>query len=262
MAGEQASPQADKLSTPAGIERQEQKGEPTQPTVRTKNDKLKLPAAEAEPEARRQQERRRQLLAGARDYLRNMEQKYDEEERRWINQLIEARLRMMQAEDKLRLTERDQDPANSAKYSALKAQQNELAQAESLYADKNHPRMKERREALRKVEEEWKKTEDDRSRLLRQARMEFLEAEEQLRLLERSQAFQREKARRRLEAADERLRFLEEGPLSADSSKQGLPELEHKVDRLLREMADLRREIRRQQTEGDKQSPPRRPDQP
>jgi RNA polymerase sigma factor (sigma-70 family) len=108
MAGEQASPQAEKLSTPPAVERREQKAESTRPVVRTQEDKLKAATEAARVEARRQQVRRNELLFVARDNLRSMEQQYEVQEHRWIEQLIEARLRMMQAEDKLRKTEREQ----------------------------------------------------------------------------------------------------------------------------------------------------------
>jgi hypothetical protein len=93
--------------------------------------------------------------------------------------------------------------------------------------------------------------------------MELLGAEENIRLLERSQEFQREKARRRLDAADERVMQLEQESSPAAPAKQGTTELETKVDRLLREMAELRREIRRLQTDKSQQQLPKsRPNQP
>ena len=88
-------------------------------------------------------------------------------------------------------------------------------------------------------------------------------AEEELRLLERLQAIQRERAVRNLQAADEQVRRLKGASSRVEPTARGSLELETKVDQLLREIADLRRELRRQQTDKRQQKlPDGRPDQP
>jgi hypothetical protein len=252
MAGEQNGPQAEKPSTPPRVEREEQKAEPIRPVVRTREDKLKLAAADdPAPRIEREKIEREKI---ALDYHRDTEQLYSEQERRWVQQLVEARLRLMRTEDQLRMTERENNPEAEKVSSRLKAEREEFKQAEEVYANKDHPHLKVRREALRRVQEKWDRITSDRANLLSKVRREFVEAEEELRLLERMQAIQREKALRELEAAGDQVRKLQVAPSQMEPAARGSMELEVKVDRLLREIAELRREIRRQST--DKASEP------
>jgi RNA polymerase sigma factor (sigma-70 family) len=253
MAGEQAGPQAEKSSTPPRVDREEQKAEPIRPVVRTREDKLNLAAAD-DPAPRIEREKRSQLLPAARDYLHHAEEEYYEQERRWIRQLVEARLRLMQTEDQLRMAERENNPEAEKVSSRLKTEREEVKQAEEVYADKDNPHLKARREALRRVQEKWDRITSDRANLLSKVRREFVEAEGDLRLLERMQAIQREKALRELEAAGDQVRRLQVASPQMEPAARGSMELEVKVDRLLREIAELRREIRRQST--DKASEP------
>ena len=222
VAGEQKDPQAEKLPTPPADEPQGVKPPPA--IVRTRDDKLKSTAQKPDAEGKQKP----LPLAAARNDLMREEARYEMQEREWMREMVDARLRMMQAEDKLRRTEREQD-TESGMYSQLKAARDTLEQAEREYTNKYHPNLELQRDAVRKLEQRYNRIEGQRASILRQARMELLEAEENIRLLERSQEFQREKARRRLEAADERILQLEQGSSRVEPAKRSTSELETKV---------------------------------
>jgi hypothetical protein len=104
-------------------------------------------------------------------------------------------------------------------------------------------------EAVRAREElkQFRAAEAEQKVLVEKARKEVVEGEEALRLLERQQDLQRRKSNGRLDAAAARLWQVPSRP-GADA-EQRLHELEKKMDALLRELGELRREIRRLQKE-------------
>src|SRR5207245_1596984 len=88
------------------------------------------------------------LLQQARTELLHTENQYEEQERRWLTELVEARLRLMEAEDRLRMTERDQDPEEVELDARLKAQQKIIRRQQEVYSDKDDSRLQNSREAL------------------------------------------------------------------------------------------------------------------
>ena len=242
VAEEQAKPRAQKAATAAA---NEPDGKGTKLSARAgKGSELIAPDLE------------RELALAESDYV--------QQERKWSKELVEARLRLMQTEDKLRnsgnefYSSDEHDIRNRLTHSEA-----QLRQRERAMADKEHPRIKQSREETRRLQEQWNDITDKHAQVLADARREFVNAEEDLRLLERLQTMKREKAIRKLQAADEQVRRLQGGVSHVESAARGSLELETKVDQLLRELADLRREIRRQQTDKGQQQPAgRRPDQP
>jgi RNA polymerase sigma factor (sigma-70 family) len=258
VAGEQKEQKAEKLPTPAAVELQEKAVKPTQPTSQSRKEKQKATVAKPDMEGKRKPS----PLEAARHDLQRDEARYEVSERNWMQEMVDARLRVMEAEDKLRKIE-DKEDSESGVYSQLKAAQDQLRDSEPIFRSKDYQQLKQMREKVRELEKQWNQIEGAHTAVLYRARRDFLEAEENLRLLERTQDFQRDRARRKLEAANERVRQLEQDSSPAAPAKSGTAQLESKVDRLLREMGELRREIRRLQTEKSQPQLPRgRPDQP
>jgi hypothetical protein len=267
--GEQPKHRSEKLTTLPANEPQEQKAE-APPAGRAREDKIKRFNAEL---------RRVAITLGrARNELSLLESQYQRHEREWVDESIKARLRLMETEDQLKRIEKFLSPLIDQEYAEVKR----LEAAVKELQPKERPRLADLRERLREAEEAFKKNEQSRIEQLSKARTEFLQVEAQYKSVERLQAFRRDTMVRKLEAANERVLRLEEesrrvGGLHEDFLRgrsdeefhRGEPakelplELEQKLDGLLREMAELRREIRRQQTDkGPNPSPERRPDQP
>ena len=87
-----------------------------------------------------------------------------------------------------------------------------------------------------------KSSEELRATRLLESRRDVVSAEERLHLLERRQAMQRERLQTRLQELDPRRNLKQADDPRSDSTNRRLQELEHKLDQLLREVAELRRE--------------------
>ncbi|HLJ93179.1 MAG TPA: sigma-70 family RNA polymerase sigma factor [Gemmataceae bacterium] len=231
MAGEQAIPQsANAIPLPAP--------DLSKPTITVSAGQ---PNAVVQADGKRSADQAKAELAMAIDL-------YEEQERQWTKELIRARLELMQREDKLRMVEQEANPANSEIFARLNAARKALAQREKVLP-KDNPRLNDMRDELRWLEVEWKAILDKQKLPMTSARQEFVEAEEELRLLERLQATQRERALRKLHEAEEGVRRFHGTSPGVDPMARSSRELEMKMDQLLREMADLRREMRRRATE-------------
>ncbi len=242
VTGEQSKLQAEKLSTPAENEPQQQRSEAPSPPAGSKEDKTKLKPAASD--------RKLNALQEAYTQFSDLEQEYRRQESHWLDERLNTRLRLMEKEDQLKWIERTHAAARELNYAQLKrwAEQHGVGTA---------------RKQLQAEEEEYKAWEQARPDQLGRARKEFLAAEEENKAVERFQAFQRDRLIRRMETANERVMRLEEESRSGEPAMRAPSELEAKLDRLFREIADLRREIRRQQTDKGPNPPPeRRPDQP
>ena len=94
------------------------------------------------------------------------------------------------------------------------------------------------------------------------ARQEVVVAEERLAAIERRQVVARDRDRGRVEAAEEQIRRLDGNPPRGTSADPRVRELEGKIERLLREVAELRRELRRQAPRPSAGSPEKNPPRP
>jgi hypothetical protein len=203
-------------------------------------------------------EGRARALVQARAEVRDMEQEFLKWERNCTEELIKARSRVMACEDHLRSLEREQalhrererDEAKPVEMRVhlLQATVHDLEKnLREGKADKQTTRQLDRARAqLRELEDRTRNNERKRNAQLAEARQELVAAEEGLRLIERRQAFERTRWHGRLEAADERVRLLKGGePLGRGAMERRQRELERKLDLLLRELTELRREMRR-----------------
>jgi RNA polymerase sigma factor (sigma-70 family) len=203
-----------------------------------------------------------QLEAAQLNY-QDAEADYEQRERQWTRELVAARLRAMEAEDRLKIIERDRDHSSQSDLSTqLKQSQVELSFNERTYTNKDDPRLTQLRKRILQLQEQLQSISERRDSDLAQARKEYVKADEELRLLERLQTIQRERAQRNLAAADDQIRKMKGASIQTEPAARGSVDLEIKVDRLLREIGDLRREIRRQAMEKSQQRPgEHRPDQ-
>jgi hypothetical protein len=255
--------------------------EPKPPVPAREQQPQRPPTGEARREAPpdRTQENQPTLerkAAGA--ALEEMKAVFQRNERIWTAEVVEARKALVVAEEKVRRLERRQAAEREKEQAELKATVRQpLLQAEKVLETlqtrledfrkltaNNNPgiegmerqikqkrlqvedlREKARAE-LRELEQRFEKMEDTRTDQLVKARQEVVVAEERIATIERQQVIERESDRARVEAAEARV-----GRLAGDLPR-GAPvdprvrELESKVERLLREVAELRRELRRQ----------------
>jgi hypothetical protein len=228
------------------------------------------PLGRSEPEgARVAAEEQAKQLDKAVDDAKARERALRDMEDQWLEELIQARRRLMVKEESLQALEREQAEARerergdrnsrAARIRELEARIEEVA-ATSRDPEKQIARL---REELGVQIEVARKVEAERSRALLHAREELMVAEEQLRLLERRQAAQRARLQVRLEVAEERVQRLQGEPARRDAPDRRLAEVEGKLDQVLRELAELRRDLRHPPGDGPRPAPkPREPAKP
>jgi len=96
---------------------------------------------------------------------------------------------------------------------------------------------------IKELDEVYKKHEDERTEQLIQARQKLVQCDEDMQTMD----FRRDAAKARVQAEMENVQRLEHGVPPADVQPATLRSLERKIDVLLREMAELRRAVERQQ---------------
>jgi RNA polymerase sigma factor (sigma-70 family) len=196
-------------------------------------------------------------LDEAREELARREEELARAEDRQLAELLEARKRVLLAEEKLRRTElelRGQRTQDDDRLTQLRHRKTAAAQ---MLAKLKEVTPEQRREMDQLVDEIRRQEAMIRAReaegpdLLLRIRLELMEAQERLRVLERRQAEQRDRLASERDTAAGRLRhLLEDQPRRQAGEAPGpaaarLADLERKVDRLLRETAALREELRR-----------------
>jgi RNA polymerase sigma factor (sigma-70 family) len=236
--------------------------EADQDLLQAEKERLQVEKERLEAE---KQERERER-AQAKDQVNRLEAVLQKQEEQWSDELIEARKQLLIAEEQLRRLERrqaaqrergqEQVELRRAEEDVLWLQNTlrEMAAREKnaeLSAGRRQLSLQldEARAKLRKLEPLVEKLEQQRTEELIEARQKVVIAEERLRQLERRQATQRERTQAQLQAADERIRQLQGAPSQPAPAQGRIQELERKVDQLLREMAELRREMRRKPLE-------------
>jgi hypothetical protein len=193
--------------------------------------------------------------------LRKAQAESDALEAAQLEEIVQARLRLAEAEMSVHEKEREhavRREQETARWKTLLAQSKQV-QADvdrvkaTMSMERNNTailnvfksRLLEIEEQLKKEEAEARKREQSRARELLDRRKQLISAEEKLRFLERRQARQRERARAQEDEAEERLRQLRGGLPHSELGDRRLRALEQKVDRMLGELADLRRDLGR-----------------
>jgi hypothetical protein len=208
----------------------------------------------------------------AEDQADRREVQWDNREEQWLNELIEARLRVLDLREKLKAMERDlnerwaaTDPMTDILLRALlndrdRAKQR-LDEAKKILAKENDAVAERLTREVRQLDEqvelrqralkqEATKRMSQRDELYR-LRRGLLVAEENLQALQRRQERQRDGARSDLEDQRRRVRQWRQALADVESGPPpgGLQaaDLERKLDRVLRELAELRRALRPQE---------------
>jgi RNA polymerase sigma factor (sigma-70 family) len=206
----------------------------------------KPPPPEPDPEAARALDRRKQLEQQNIELQQIVKQM---EEERFV---LEARkdnggAEMAEAEESLRRLERRQvldRERERANMKALEQRMREL-RLESRKNPKAKDELTELQAEFDKEYAHWEMEEVTRSGQLVKERTALLALEERRRQSERRYAIERNKIERKLDAAEERLRELERRLLDAEAPALPGTDLDRKLERVLQEMTELRRELQR-----------------
>jgi RNA polymerase sigma factor (sigma-70 family) len=224
----------------------------------------KRPAPVA-PDKAQEARRHAELLAQLRDAerrLTTLEDDYPRLEKEWTEVLIEARQKLVREEERVRMLEREQAAERDRESGQLRAAQAALDKVAEVQAQQQPAQPKYRdlgdlprelkrlQERVEELEALSKKREAERTDRLIQARQALVREEERLRQVERKQAFERERAEARVRAAAEQVREAERRLRGADAPPPRAGELDRKLEVLLREVRELRREIERQRPGG------------
>jgi RNA polymerase sigma factor (sigma-70 family) len=222
------------------------------------------PRPPAVADDRADRDRRDELLARAKKDLRVLADEAEARDEQLSNKVIEARERLVELEDRLRLAEAErQEPLPSLEESRLAHEKSRLennidisrqrleggdlnqflAQLEKQRAevDKQLDQLRKQRAAMRaKIATE-----------LIALRKQIVRQEEELRRLERKRDSAREEAERRREALEDRLRRLEDGGQAAPAtSERSLRSLERRLKAIESEIGQMRQEIRKLRRSG------------
>jgi hypothetical protein len=207
---------------------------------------------EAQQAKRKEQEREREhqlviSLRDARDRLEHVEQEYRKLEEQWTEETIQARRRLLQAQEHLHVVERTQAAERRSERSEIEALEAIAHQPEG-----RPPVPREMaQEGVRKLKQRVKTREEERTGRLIAVRDDLVFHEECLRRVERAQALQRERAEARVRAAAEQLMYAEGRLVGSEQARSRAGDLEGKLEKLIREVGELRRAVEQNQLEKD-----------
>jgi hypothetical protein len=239
------------------------------------------PASGNEPQRRAEDERalaeRRRTeqkvrLDRAMHLLEATEQSFEQKERQWLEDVIDARLKVMELREELDVKERELDvwlrvvdPQADVKLRTLVADRDrveqELSEVKKLQPKDNGPllerlskevelRDKQVQARLDELENEAAMRRARRNEglaKLRGLRRELLIAEEKVQAVQRRVEWQREEARRDREEQAQRVRQLRQALDDGDSpvppASRPAADLDRRLDQVLRELAELRRAL-------------------
>jgi hypothetical protein len=184
-------------------------------------------------------DRRKELII-AEERLRFVERRHNEERER------ERTDEDWQAKDfRQRLTEAGRNLQEARRTLTGEALAKSVQQLQEVYTDTQQQLQNLREGTVRRRAE----AESRRGEEVIQARLTVANAEELLNQQERSQSMQQARIRANMQALEDRIRRLQGLSDPAPSSTATSEALERKVDQLLREVNELRRQLRRQEPE-------------
>jgi RNA polymerase sigma factor (sigma-70 family) len=232
--------------------------------------------AEEAPPADRRRAEARERLERAEKLLRSAEAEFDEREKHWLDDLIEARLKVLELREALTAKESNLDDAIRAadrqaelRLRLLVADRERVAHQleeakKNVAKDGKDPvlhltadldGLEEQVQKRQQELEQWRsKARDDKSATLRGPRRDLMIAEEKVRALERRQERQRDEARRDLEEQARRVREWRNALDDEPPTESRAADVERKLDQVLRELSELRRSLRAREED--------RPEQP
>jgi RNA polymerase sigma factor (sigma-70 family) len=203
-------------------------------------------------------------LTKARKELEDARADLLKKEQKWTEELIQARRHLTVLEEGLRRKEQELEEQRAVERASLETERSSLRdrekqlkevksivnagkEKENQQIERIYKAIDEANQRIRRLQANNADMDLQRAEQLLEPRTELIAAEEHLRLLERQHALQRDWARAETQAAEERIRQLEGRSVRADSAGRRLAELESKLDMLLSEMRELRK-----QTQGKK----------
>lgn len=198
----------------------------------------------AEIERQRAEALRRDRLDETEKQIRRQEREIHEVEGNSLRSAIESRLRFMAAEDRLKQLGRlhdDRLPILAQQLSDLIAREKVL----SVTLSREHPDMVSIRQQIELARETIKNLEPGRlsyEKEVAKARREMVEAEIDYRLREQEGNLAWARSQKRLEVLDEQWRSLSR---PRGEPRGASPDLERKLDELIREVRELRREMKK-----------------
>jgi RNA polymerase sigma factor (sigma-70 family) len=205
-------------------------------------------AAEPDAAAARTRDRRKELeakhaelQARVRDLEETLLKMGDERLKEGVSSEVAAQ------EENIRRLERQQALERERERADMKALDERIRELR-LEVRKN-PKVKDEltalREELEQEDQHWKRAEEKRSDELVKQRQALGMVQEQLRQLGQRSAIERGTIERQLDAAEDRLRQLEGRLLDAEVPPQPRSDLDRKLDRVLQELTELRRDLQR-----------------
>jgi RNA polymerase sigma factor (sigma-70 family) len=202
--------------------------------------------ARAEAERQRAEDVRRQRLDETEARIQQMEQHVLRTERESLRVVMDARIRFMAAEDRLKQLQKQRDADTvsqnvDTQLMQLTVKRKSLTQQ----LGPNHPEVHALERQIEAIQEFCKVLNLKPALLpqeLEKARREFVEAEVEYRVHEQEANLARTRSQKRLEVLDEQWRSLAR-PLG--EAGEHSPDLERKLDELLREVRELRRELKK-----------------
>jgi RNA polymerase sigma factor (sigma-70 family) len=235
------------------------------------DDRAKALAEEAARKTKREQQ---DAIRRAMNQSQELEAAFDAQERRWMEELLEARRRELQAEEQFREVERllaaqrEQEKADwdvkratldttlsqrarslqetldSSLRRSVQGEKDPLVKKTKAELEQVLAEYRKRESELLKERDRWPDAEKRRTEQLINARLQVIEADANVRRVERRQARERNRLQLRLDASDDTVRRLE-GAAPAERTNRRTTDLEAKLEQLLREVAELRREVQR-----------------
>jgi RNA polymerase sigma factor (sigma-70 family) len=200
-----------------------------------------------------------ELAEKLREELAVAEAKLEDQEEKWARDRVEARLKLAEAEERLKQLERELAPDRQPELTQMRTADEEISRLrvslnsmrvavarENDPAVQNHKRkLDEAEKAQKMLRDKYEKWQAEQLGKLLDARRAVVDAEEQLFLLDRRTALRRRAWQSRVEEIQDRL-YREIGLTArSDSAEHKIKDLERKLDEVLKELSELRRELRK-----------------
>jgi RNA polymerase sigma factor (sigma-70 family) len=223
----------------------------TQPPPAVQSERERNLTLERAEEDLRRAERDREHLE---QEARKLKEDLNESEDHWLMELIDARAEVMELQERLRRLERDQKVEHAHAVTVLQGVRS-ILQSQKGVAEGHAPgtplesiakkRVKDLEIEVAQIETRGKTEEKQQLAQWIKVRSALVKAEEKLKLLERRQTRERQRMEADLDAVHERIRQARTPSVRLDGQERRT-DLERKVDRLLREVEELRREVHSQ----------------
>jgi RNA polymerase sigma factor (sigma-70 family) len=198
-------------------------------------------------------ERQRAQTSLLRVKLQELQDQLSRFEKIWTRDRIDARLRLAEAEEKYKRLERDLADDKTAERTGMLDFESKIAEAQRQRGragnDETEKRLAARANDLgteaHRYHERHQKSQAEFAVAILEARRDMVTAEEQLSLLDRQVALKRRTHQSAVEELQDSLYRSQGAGGDANPTDRKVKDLEHKLDDVLRELADLRRDLKK-----------------